>query len=122
MILATDMARHNAQLAQMKQVIQRLDKNSGGEDAIMDWITEGEESSFEKSEDFNLKKFKNQQIILDILIHTADISQQCRPFETVKEWTYLLFEEFFDQGDLEKKQDLPISMLCDRETTNVAKS
>ena len=40
----------------------------------------------------------------------------------VKEWTYLLFEEFFVQGDNEKQQQLPISMLCDRETTNVAKS
>jgi len=33
-----------------------------------------------------------------------------------------LFEEFFQQGDLEKDQGLQISMLCDRETTNVALS
>ena len=32
----------------------------------------------------------------------------------------MLFEEFFAQGDLEKQIDLPISMLCDRSTTNVA--
>lgn len=69
----------------------------------MEWITEGE-SMDEKSEEYNLKKFKNQQIIMDLLIHSADISQQCRPFEIVKEWTYLLFEEFFDQGDLEKQK------------------
>ena len=88
----------------------------------MDWITEGEDASNEKSEDYNLKKFKNQQIILDMLMHSADISQQCRPFEVVKEWTYLLFDEFFEQGDLEKQKELPVSMLCDRVTTNVAKS
>ena len=41
----------------------------------MDWITEGEETAGEKSEDYNLKKFKNQQIILDIMMHSADISQ-----------------------------------------------
>lgn len=39
---------------------------------------------------------------MDLLVHSADVSQQCRPFEVVKEWTYLLFDEFFDQGDLEK--------------------
>ena len=34
----------------------------------------------------------------------------------------MLFEEFFDQGDLEKQEGLPVSMLCDRETTNIAAS
>lgn len=28
----------------------------------------------EKSEEYNLKKFKNQQIIMDLLIHSADVS------------------------------------------------
>ena len=39
-----------------------------------------------------------------------------------KEWAYLLFDEFFDQGDLERDAGLPIQFLCDRETTNVASS
>ena len=39
----------------------------------------------------------------------------------MKEWTYLLYEEFFDQGDLEQKQSLPISFLCNRQTTSVPK-
>ena len=34
----------------------------------------------------------------------------------------MLFEEFFLQGDLEKEKSLPVSFLCDRETTNVAKN
>ena len=59
---------------------------------------------------------------MDLVVHSADISQQCRTFDVAHEWTYLLFDEFFKQGDLEKEQDLPISMLCNRETTNVAAS
>lgn len=55
-------------------------------------------------------------------MHSADVSVPCREFNIVKEWTYLLFEEFFYQGDEEKSKKLPISFLCDRETTNVAKS
>lgn len=31
-----------------------------------------------------------------------------------------MFEEFFEQGDLEKQMELPVSMLCDRKSTNVA--
>ena len=54
-------------------------------------------------------------------MHSCDISQLTRKFETVKTWTYLLFEEFFEQGDLEKKAGGPASFLCDRETTIIAK-
>jgi hypothetical protein len=43
-----------------------------------------------------------------------------RSFEVAKEWVYLLFDEFFMQGDIELAKELPISMLCDRKTTNVA--
>ena len=59
---------------------------------------------------------------MEVSLHTCDVSQQTRDFEVVKDWTYLLFEEFFQQGDLEKSESLPVSMLCDRDTTNVAGS
>jgi len=49
-----------------------------------------------------------------MVVHSADVSSQTRSFETAKKWTYLLFEEFFDQGDLEKERGLPVSFLCDR--------
>jgi len=39
---------------------------------------------------------------MEMCIHTADVSQTGRSFDTVKKWTYYLFEEFFKQGDLEK--------------------
>jgi cAMP-specific phosphodiesterase 4/calcium/calmodulin-dependent 3',5'-cyclic nucleotide phosphodiesterase len=55
-------------------------------------------------------------------MHACDVSQQGRKFGVAKEWTYLLFDEFFDQGDLEKYKNLPITMLCDRVTVNVAAS
>lgn len=32
-----------------------------------------------------------------------------------------VLQEFFNQGDLEKKAGLPVSMLMDRNTTNIAK-
>jgi cAMP-specific phosphodiesterase 4 len=60
--------------------------------------------------------------MLEICLHSADVSTPVREFEVVKKWTYLLFEEFFMQGDLERESGLPISMLCDRTTTNVTKS
>ena len=55
-------------------------------------------------------------------MHAADVSTQTRPFKVAHEWTYLLFNEFFTQGDLEKHQQLPVSFLCDRETTQISSS
>jgi len=40
----------------------------------------------------------------------------------IKTWTYLLYDEFFAQGDREEQLGLPISFLCDRKTTNIPKS
>lgn len=53
-------------------------------------------------------------------MHASDVSTQCRTFETAHKWTYLLFEEFFNQGDLEKHEKLPVSFLCDRSTTSIS--
>lgn len=68
------------------------------------------------------KEFDSKQVMLELFVHAADVSTQTRPFELAVEWTWLLFEEFFYQGDLEKQQSLPVSFLCDRTTTNIAKS
>lgn len=67
--------------------------------------------------------FESQQQLMEVGLHAADLSVPCRSdFKLVRKWTYLLFDEFFMQGDQELKQDLPVSFLCDRKTTNVAKS
>ena len=57
---------------------------------------------------------------MNILIHAADVSPPTRKFDITRQWTYLLFDEFFDQGDREKIEELPVSMLCDRVTTSVS--
>lgn len=44
-----------------------------------------------------------------------------RPTKLALKWTDLLFEEFWQQGDLEKSQNLEVSFMCDRETTETAK-
>ena len=64
--------------------------------------------------------FKNQQDILEILLHASDFAPSTRTFETLHDWTYLLFEEFFHQGDVEKDNAKEIAFLCDRATINVA--
>jgi cAMP-specific phosphodiesterase 4 len=107
MILSTDMARSKEDLDALNDLIEHsgftADKNF---DCLIDKTSKTTE-------------FKSQQTFLDTVIHAGDMSVALRPFETVQMWTYLLFDEFFTQGDLEKAQNLTVSFLCDREATNV---
>ena len=68
------------------------------------------------------KEFESRQVLLELIVHAADVSTQVRPFDVALQWTWLLFEEFFDQGDREKEEKLPISFLCDRTTTSISAS
>jgi hypothetical protein len=70
-----------------------------------------------KSEDFN-PSGSDKQLLLNQLIHAADISNPMKPFEIYKEWVKRVFSEFYNQGDKEREQGLKISYLCDRYTVN----
>ncbi|KAI0242343.1 hypothetical protein L0F63_002366 [Massospora cicadina] len=49
-----------------------------------------------------------------LLLHAADISNAVRPWTLCKTWSDLAVSEFFHQGDLEKRNNLPISPNMDR--------
>ena len=66
--------------------------------------------------------YDNQQLILGMCVHTSDISNPAKPAVVNQLWVDLVFIEFFNQGDIEKNQGLPISPLCDRNNTDVNKS
>lgn len=110
MILATDMAKHGQNLSALNAVITDKEIKDGNNVNLL--VEDADESL----------KFKNQQQIMEMAVHSCDLSTPTRSFETMHEWVYLLFIEFFKQGDLEKQENLPVTFLCDRNTTNVAGS
>ena len=63
---------------------------------------------------------QSKQLVSSVVLHACDISTSLRDFELSIQWADLLFEEFFNQGDMEKAQGLEVSMMCDRTTTNIA--
>ena len=67
-------------------------------------------------------KDQNKRCLLRALVHASDINNVTRPFEIAKDWGERAVKEFFHQGDKERALSLEISMLCDRHTTNFAKS
>ena len=72
MVLSTDMALHFADVAKLKAAVS--------------------------SSEFDLQD-KDQQIIMDAIVHASDISNPLKPFDICKEWTKRVLEEFWNQGD-----------------------
>lgn len=108
--MSTDMANHNKVLAALKSKIETFDIKAGKNVERMVFSDNVE------------KTFENQQTVLNMIIHSSDISNPAKPTHIQKTWVDLIFIEFFKQGDLEKSQGLPVSLLCDRSTTNIDKS
>ena len=45
----------------------------------------------------------NRLVLIKSFLHAADISNQCKSWDVCKVWSDAILEEFFNQGDLEKR-------------------
>jgi len=72
-------------------------------------------------ENFDSKNKEHRSLLLQILIKSSDISNPAKKFDQAKYWAYMIQEEFFIQGDLEKKKGLPVSPFCDRDSSDLPK-
>ncbi|KAG9334721.1 hypothetical protein JZ751_007256 [Albula glossodonta] len=93
LILATDISRQNDYLSRFRT---HLDK-----------------------QDLNLGNASHRHFILQMALKCADICNPCRPWELSKQWSEKVTEEFFHQGDIERKLKLEISPLCDSQSNSV---
>mmetsp|Transcript_3435 Transcript_3435/g.3251 ORF Transcript_3435/g.3251 Transcript_3435/m.3251 type:complete len:502 (-) Transcript_3435:194-1699(-) len=94
-ILHTDMTKHFTAVNSMKAMAKRHEN------------------------DKTLTLDENEEnIFLSFLLHVADISNAGKPGSLSVNWADRCLEEFFAQGDKEKELNLPVSPLCDRETTS----
>ena len=108
-ILSTDMANHQKVLLNAKGKIEKFNIKEGKNFELI----------FKVDTD---KLFDEQQNILNLCLHCADVSNPAKPSQISKQWTTRVYDEFFKQGDLEKENGLPVSLLCDRKTTNINKA
>jgi len=110
-ILATDMSFHTKMCVNMKLKLTNHQIELGKN---VDRLVKQLETTY--------AKFDSKQEILNLTLHAADLGHNTKVFKITQTWAYMLSEEFFAQGDLEIKQNLPISFLCDRSTANIPKS
>eukprot|EP00008_Paramoeba_atlantica_P002356 CAMPEP_0201502742 /NCGR_PEP_ID=MMETSP0151_2-20130828/84300_1 /ASSEMBLY_ACC=CAM_ASM_000257 /TAXON_ID=200890 /ORGANISM="Paramoeba atlantica, Strain 621/1 / CCAP 1560/9" /LENGTH=130 /DNA_ID=CAMNT_0047896363 /DNA_START=606 /DNA_END=994 /DNA_ORIENTATION=- len=96
LILATDFAKHFSLVAMFKDLFA--------------------------SEERDMSLPENRLLVLKIALKGADISHTTKAQHLHLAWTDRVSEEFFCQGDEEKKAGLPISPGMNREEVNLCKS
>jgi hypothetical protein len=108
-VLATDMVHHAKLFTFCNINITKFSINEGKNvEKIFDNLT-------------SIQIIEKQQEFMDLIIHSSDISNPTKPFNIYMNWANKVMNEFYRQGDKEKEMDLPVSFLCDRESTNLPK-
>ncbi|KAI5624239.1 high affinity cAMP-specific 3',5'-cyclic phosphodiesterase 7A isoform X2, partial [Silurus asotus] len=95
LILATDISRHDEYLSEFRAHLNRAD--------------------------LHLNNSQDRHFILQMALKCADICNPCRPWHLSKLWSHKITEEFFRQGDIERRKNLEVSIHCDRNTYTVGK-
>mmetsp|Transcript_31690 Transcript_31690/g.94378 ORF Transcript_31690/g.94378 Transcript_31690/m.94378 type:complete len:428 (+) Transcript_31690:36-1319(+) len=126
-ILHTDMVNHQAMVKELQMVYQvnsevfapaqRKRMSRCGTSMRMSVRA----SQFKTSSGTEIDVFNQPEtkiLTIDCILHSADVSNPCRTWETSKEWAWRCLEEFFAQGDQEKALGVPVQFLNDRDTLN----
>eukprot|EP00842_Homolaphlyctis_polyrhiza_P000172 jgi/Hompol1/1155/HPOL_001331-RA len=79
--------------------------------------TMASDASIESLPKIPVKDPKLKQTLVNAVLHAADISNPARPFALSMRWSDQVIQEFFNQGDLERDNDLPRSPNMDRDST-----
>jgi len=96
MVLATDMAKHAKCVSRLKGF-------------VMNGVDEQPANNALKQEALE-RKF----LMLDVVLHAADISNPTKPRPAMLRWIHHLLDELWTQGDEESRLGLEVSPLCDR--------
>jgi hypothetical protein len=106
LVLATDLGAHFDFLAQFKSSI-----SSGTLD-----------SSSEKLAAPTPAASANRLMIYKMALKCGDLGHACKTLPLHEKWTHRITEEFYRQGDEERKRSLPISPFMDRQKANLPQS
>lgn len=100
-VLATDMGEHSNQLGSFEA---KIDPEKPANERL------------------DISNPTDRLIFLNIVMKASDINNPARVMTLAEQWTTCVTEEFFQQGDTERRYGVPISDLMDRENPNIPKS
>lgn len=100
-VLHTDMAGHQAMIKDLQMLyqmnVEMFTQPHGGSDTA----------------EFKLFA-ENKQLVMDNILHSADVSNPCREWLVTHAWAHQVMDEFFLQGDQEKMLGIPVQFDRDK--------
>ena len=123
-ILWTDIKRHGEQMKKMEEATENiliaLKKARADTSDIDGEIVGASKEDLQENVDVNnFIDVETRILIGSYILHCADISNPGKQWANCERWAVLVMNEFFSQGDLQKKLGFKPSMNCDRATVSV---
>ncbi|KAK6054212.1 hypothetical protein COOONC_08283 [Cooperia oncophora] len=69
----------------------------------------------EKSSEMELQNESDRLLMAKMVIKMADINSPTKPYALHRQWTDRICEEFYEQGDEERRRGMPITPYMDRD-------
>jgi len=102
-ILGTDMAKHAETMARLDMLIDNLKNPKDA--AKMPWYWPNKPpGQFSEAQKAAWKSKVQEEFVMELFLHAADIGTPSMPFEQFRQWNKLVQQEFVNQGDLEKTE------------------
>jgi hypothetical protein len=111
-ILHTDMMGHGIMVKELQMTFEMNREVFAAEPGVS---SAGSNTAAEL-EIFNSPETKS--LIMNNILHSADVSNPCRTWTVTQAWAMACLEEFFAQGDQEKTLGVPVQFLNDRDKLN----
>lgn len=111
-ILHTDNSKHFEIVNELAKMYE-MSQNSCDKQAH--FVALGTDELFDEYKEVLLKE---PVMWMELFLHLADISNSLKPFQICEAWAHRVLDEFFAQGDEEKRLQIPVGLLNDRDKIN----
>ncbi|KAK9824073.1 hypothetical protein WJX72_007537 [[Myrmecia] bisecta] len=68
----------------------------------------------------DVSKWEDKDLLLQMVLHAADLCNPCRPKYLSVKWAELVLMEFLEQGDTEASLGMDVTPMCDRRSVVVS--
>eukprot|EP00043_Microstomoeca_roanoka_P004774 m.51742 g.51742 ORF g.51742 m.51742 type:complete len:1027 (-) comp12646_c0_seq3:37-3117(-) len=112
MIMGTDMTRHARHVTEFKEYV-----------AVCTSKIEAHEHMNVPADVLGLETtVKERSLVLDYMLHCSDLSAGTKPWHLCYKWALRVLNEFWNEGDEEKRLGIPVGELNDRDAGSVPAS
>lgn len=112
----------NFSIQDFKNIRKKLTKSVLATDMALHFDYVNKFKAFLADKNIDPTSEENKTFLMCMWLHISDLTNPTKQWSESQQWTWLVYEEFFVQGDKEKELGLPVGDLNDRKKINLASS